>query len=292
MSPVDPPVSSDPTDAETEAAEAAAADAPDQSDRQTSPESILATQLVQGLSELRRPADGLLLSGVSAGLDIGFGPLLMAVTLTLAGDAWGVPLTDLAIANAYAIGFVFVILGRSELFTEHTTLAVLPVLDGQASVRALSRLWGLVYLGNVVGGVLFALFGVWVAVDLGTAEPAAFAEIASSLTDHGNVTIVAAAVLAGWLMGLMSWLVAAAQETISRLVIVWVIAATIGFAHLPHCIAGTVEVVGGVVVGETSILEFGRFLLLATVGNAVGGAVFVSLLKYGHVVRGGSVAND
>jgi formate/nitrite transporter FocA (FNT family) len=41
-------------------------------------------------------------------------------------------------------GFLFVILGRSELFTEHTTLAVLPVLDGRASLRQLGRLWGLI----------------------------------------------------------------------------------------------------------------------------------------------------
>ena len=264
-------------------------DTPDDSDSQTSSESILATQLHEGLEELRRPADGLLLSAASAGLDIGFGPLLMAVVLTLTGDAWGEPLTDLAMANAYAIGFVFVILGRSELFTEHTTLAVLPVLDGRASVTDLGRLWGLVYVGNLAGAAIFSIIGVSVIVDLGAADPSAFGEIASSLTDHGPTTILTAGVLAGWLMGLLSWLVAAAQETTSRLLLVWLIAATIGFAHLPHSIAGTVEVLAGVVVADTTVVEYGRFLAFSTVGNAVGGVVFVALLKYGHVVRGGSV---
>jgi formate/nitrite transporter FocA (FNT family) len=260
------------------------------SDTQMSQQKILQVQIREGLSELNRPAGGLFLSALSAGLDIGFGPLFMAIMLTAAEFSFTSELTkELLLANAYAIGFVFVILGRSELFTEHTTLAVLPVLDGQASVGQLGRLWGTVYLGNIVGGSIFAASIVLVAPALGVAEPKAFAEIAIPLVDHGWPVLLAAGVLAGWLMGLLSWLIAAGQESVSRFLFVWVVAASIGFAHLPHSIAGTVEVLAGVLVSpEVTFLDFGRFLLLATVGNAIGGSVFVSLLKYGHVVRSGS----
>lgn len=256
---------------------------------QTDREEILDAQIRDGISELRRPADGLFLSGLSAGLDIGFGPLLMAVLLTVASFSFSSDLVkELLMANAYAVGFVFVVLGRSELFTEHTTLAVLPVLDGQASVRQLGRLWGLVYLGNVVGAVVFAGFVVAVAPALHVAEPQAFAQIATRLTEHDWSVLFAAGVLAGWLMGLLSWLVTAAQETISRLAVVWMIAAAIGVTHLPHSIAGTVEVVAGLFAGAPiSIADLVRFLVAATAGNAVGGSIFVALLKYGHVVRGG-----
>jgi formate/nitrite transporter FocA (FNT family) len=257
-------------------------------------EAILEAQLRQGLSELHRPSDGLLLSALSAGLDVGFGPLLMAVLLTTAGgSATGELSLRLFLALAYGVGFIFVVLGRSELFTEHTTLAVLPVLDGRASVARLGRLWALVYVGNVGGAVLFALVTVPVVVALGVAETTAFVELATTFTTLDWSVLVGAGVLAGWLMGLLSWLVAAVDSSVARLIVVWFIAATIGLAHLPHSIAGTVEVAAGVLVGETvTFVDFGRFLVFTTLGNAVGGSVFVALLKYGHVVRGGPPAED
>ncbi len=260
-------------------------------DTRADQENILRVQIREGLSELNRPADGLALSGLSAGLDIGFGPLLMAIVLTVSESANTAPLVEeLVLANAYAIGFVFVVLGRSELFTEHTTLAVLPVLDGQANLGQLARLWGIVYGANVVGGAVFAAIVVFVAPGLGVADASAFVEIAKSLTEHRWQIILAAGVLAGWLMGLLSWLVAAAQESVARLLFVWIIATAIGFAHLPHSIAGTVEVLAGVFVAPSlTMLDFARFLVPATVGNAIGGSIFVAVLKYGHVVRGSTV---
>lgn len=86
-------------------------------------------------------------------------------------------------------------------------------------------------------------------------------------------------------MGLLVEPIAVAQETISRLLIVWLVTASIGILHLPHSVAGNVEVV--FVSPRVSVLGYLIFLVIATIGNAVGGVVFVGLLKYGHVVRGG-----
>jgi len=119
-------------------------------------QNVLGSLIESGLHEMRRERSGLLLSGLSAGLDIGFGPLMMGVVLTRSASGFGELGTELLLATVYSIGFVFIIPGRSELFTEHTTLAVIPVLGGQASPRQLARLWGLVYVGNIVGGALHA----------------------------------------------------------------------------------------------------------------------------------------
>lgn len=254
---------------------------------------ILGQQIRAGLSELNRPADGLFLSGLSAGLDIGFGPLLMAVMITISAGQLPTPVTEVLMANLYAVGFVFVVMGRSELFTEHTTLAVLPVLDRQASLAALGRLWGIVYVANLIGGTAFAAFAVYVGPALGVIDVSAFGELGLALTEHPLGPMTAGAVLAGWLMGLLSWLVAAARDTISRLFFVWIIAASIGLAHLPHSIAGTVEVLMALFSGAgVTPIDYLRFLLAATVGNALGGAIFVALLKYGHVVRGGDIGGE
>ncbi|WP_135533441.1 formate/nitrite transporter family protein [Halostella pelagica] len=254
---------------------------------QTPYEAILDQEIETGLEELNRSATGIFLSALSAGLDIGFGPLLMAVMVTLAGGSYSVATTEILVANMYAVGFIFVVLGRSELFTEHTTLAVLPVLGGQATVKQLGRLWVLVYSANVVGGAAFAVLMVTIMPSVGTIEPHAFEEIALTYTTQDIVTLVAGGVLAGWMMGLVSWLVSAAQESISRTFFVWLVTTAIGLAHLPHCIAGNVEIVAGLMASsEVVFMDYAEFLLAATVGNAIGGTVFVALLKYGHVVRG------
>lgn len=250
---------------------------------------VLDSLIESGVHEMNREWSGLLLSGFSAGLDIGFGPLLMAVVLTLSPGSFGDLGTELLLASVYSIGFMLVILGRSELFTEHTTLAVLPVLDGQATGRQLFRLWGLVYVGNLVGGLLFTLLAVQLMPGLGVVAPEAFGTIANKLVSHDLEWLIIAGVFAGWLMGLLAWLVTAAQETTSRILLIWIITATIGILHLPHSIAGNVEVLFGLLTtAAVTPLDYLAFLVLATVGNAIGGAVFVALLKYGHVVRGAS----
>ena len=251
-----------------------------------SKEEMLAEEIQTGLDELERSTSGLFLSAFSAGLDIGFGPLFMAVLLTFAGDAWSEPILRIAVANAYALGFVFVIGGRSELFTEHTTRATLPYLDGRASAKQVGRLWALVYAGNVLGGVVFAAGTVFFGPAYGITTPSAFVEIATNLTSHEPWQILSASLIAGWMMGMLSWIFTAAKDSMARIVVVWLITFSIGLAHLPHSIAGNIEVLMGTLVSPAlGIADYVGFLVLATVGNAVGGTVFVALLKYGHVIR-------
>src|SRR5213080_3113145 len=147
---------------------------------QKSYETILEQEIAAGLTELERPSPALLLSGLSAGLDVSLSLLLMAVMKTL---TQGQPhlVSEILVALMYSAGFLFVVLGRSELFTEHTTLAVLPVLDGRASLAQLGRLWGLIYVANQVGAALFAAFLSFLGPRLGVIETQVFGDIASGL---------------------------------------------------------------------------------------------------------------
>jgi formate/nitrite transporter FocA (FNT family) len=252
----------------------------------TSYHEILSLEIEEGLTQLNRPLDGLFLSGLSAGLDIGFGPFLMAVFLTISADAFPDPAVDILVANGYAVGFILVVLGRSELFTEHTTLAVVPVLHRKGSVVELARLWGAVYVSNLIGVVAFSALAVYIGPQLGTIDAASFGEIAHHLIQYSPSVTFLSAIFAGWLMGLMTWLVAAGENTISEAVFVWVIAFVIGISRLPHSIAGSVEVLLGLFAGQgVSLWQFGNFLLWSTLGNVVGGAVFVAFLKYSHGIR-------
>lgn len=250
---------------------------------QKSYETILEQEIAAGLTELERPAPALLLSGLSAGLDVSLSLLLMAVMKTLTQGESRV-VSEILVAMMYAAGFLFVVLGRSELFTEHTTLAVLPVLDGRASLAQLGRLWGLIYVANQVGAAAFAAFLVFLGPRLGVIETRVFGDIASGLVDHPGWVILLSGVLAGWLMGLLSWLVAASRDTIGQIFIVALVTTAIGLAHLHHAVVGTAEVLAGVFSGQGATLaDFGKFLLWATLGNILGGVFFVALIKFGHI---------
>ena len=131
------------------------------------------------------------------------------------------------------------------------------------------------------GGVMVAIgpaFGIFEVGALGT--------ITKPFVTHSPGALFGGAILAGWLMGLLSWLVIAARDTISRVFFVWLITFVIGFAHLPHSIAGNIEMLAALLgTGTVGPLAYVRFLLIVTIGNAIGGIVFVALLKYGHIVR-------
>ena len=247
-------------------------------------ETILEQEVQSGVTELERPAAGLFLSALSAGLDVSFSLLVIAVVTHLTEGYFSPPVERLLLANAYSVGFLFVVLGRSELFTEHTTLAVLPVLDRRASLTQLGRLWGIVYVANLLGAIVFAGFFSFIAPRLGIAEPRTFGHIASEVVSHPWTVILLSGVLAGWLMGLLSWLVAASRDTISQVFMVWLVTFVIGLAHLHHSVAGSAEVLAGVFSGQGATAgDFLHFLSASTLGNAIGGIVFVAVIKYGHV---------
>jgi formate/nitrite transporter FocA (FNT family) len=218
---------------------------------------------------------------------------MVAVMTELAEGVLPEPIFELLVANVYAIGFIFVVLGRSELFTEHTALAVLPVLNGRASLGELARLWGLIYSSNLLGAALFALLATQVGPALGVISPETFHEIGQRLIGYNGWTILLSGLLAGWLMGLLSWLVAAGRDTISQIVMVWLVTTAIGFGHFHHAIVGSVEVLAGLFVSQgINWGDYLHFLFWATIGNSIGGVVFVALIKYSHVISSSDQPED
>jgi formate/nitrite transporter FocA (FNT family) len=261
-------------------------------DDQRSYTKILENQVEEGLVAIRRPMSGQLLSSISCGLDLGIGMfMLFAVHSAVVGIYEG-PTTEFITASAYAFGFIFVILARLELFTEHTTLAVLPVLDGRASMGDLARIWVVILGGNLLGGIVFTPIAVYAGPELGVVDVSSFVSIAASFTEMSLDGLFLGAVFAGWLMGLLSWLLTSARDTISRLVVIFIVTFTIGFLHLPHSIAGNIEVLSGVLVSSSiTYTDWALFEVVTVAGNAVGGVVFVALFNYGHAIRSAEVPN-
>lgn len=245
---------------------------------------ILQEQIETAMHEHNRSNQDLFLSAISAGLDIGFSVFLMAAVFTLFNGLIHPSLLHMVLAFAYPLGFIFVIIGKSELFTEHTTLAVIPVLNRSAKVKSLLVLWGVVYAGNLLGGFVFSYILSLLPAGFDFVEYATFETLARKLIDYPWHIILVSGILAGWLMGLLSWLITSSQDTISRIVIIILITSVIGIGGLHHAIVGSIEIFTALIT--SSNVTIGDYLfvqLLATVGNLIGGVVFVAFIKFSHV---------
>jgi formate/nitrite transporter FocA (FNT family) len=232
-----------------------------------------------GEDELKRSSTGLALSGLAAGLGMGLTGLGSAAILAEIGDGLA---HHLLTTLLYPLGFIVVIVGRAQLFTENTLFPVVLVLDRRRHLGNTLRLWAVVFTANVVGALLFAAL----MIKAGAVSP----EVATALTSLGSNTVQGgfvhlfwAGVAGGWIIALMAWLVTASRFTIGQIALIYLMTFVVGAAGLAHCIAGSTEALSAVLAGQVSLGAYLSWLLAATTGNTVGGVIIVSLLNYGQV---------
>jgi len=232
--------------------------------------------------EIRRPAAALLLSSLAAGLVIGFSPLMAAFAAHVAPA----PYEHAAAAAAYPLGFIFVIMARSELFTENTLVPVIPLLERRDldTLRLVARIWILLLVGNLVGTLLFAVTLARTQV-LQPAYATQLLQMSREATTGGFLEIAYAAVFAGWLMALLAWLLASTTSTLAQIVFIWLCTAPISALHFRHSIVGSIEAFYRAALGDASWGGMlGGFVAPSVLGNAVGGVLLVALLNYGQVL--------
>ena len=235
-----------------------------------------------GRDELRRSSLALTFSGLIAGLTIGLTPLVVGATRMYMGG--GGP-QEFAAKLLYPIGFVTVIIGRSQLFTENTLYPVVVVLRDRSQLLNTFRLWAIVYASNLVGALLFALiFG---------ASSAVRPEISTTISAIGERAVIGSfshlvwsGVVGGWLLASIAWLVSASHWTTGQVAVVWVLTLALGLGDFTHCIVGSTEILTGVVRGTIAPFAYLQWLGPATLGNVLGGIILVTLLNYGQVTQG------
>ncbi|MFC5625267.1 formate/nitrite transporter family protein [Algoriphagus winogradskyi] len=242
---------------------------------------ILRDQIIDALETYDKSYQSLFTSSLTAGLEIGFSYLMLCTLyFFLIGKVEDSSIIRIA-ALVYPLGFILVVLGQSILFTEQTALLTLPVLNKKRSIGSMLKLWGVVISGNLVGGYIMSGILLWLGPHLGIFDRDVVVEIAKHVLHVKMQVVFVSAILAGWLMGLLSWLLASSRDTISRIVMIFVITAVMSFTGLHHSIIGSVEVFSGMLSSpDISFWDYLSFQSTALVGNAFGGATFVALLKY------------
>ena len=233
-----------------------------------------------GHEELSRGFAALAWSALAAGLSMGFSFLARAVLHRYVQD---IPAGFLIEGFGYTFGFIAVIIARQQLFTENTLTAVLPVMTSPSwhHLGRLLRLWGVVLAGNLVGATVFAL-GLLKLHQFDAATQASFVDIGRELMHNTPFEMFSKGVLAGWIIAMMVWMMAATEQ--SRLAIIIICTYLIAIGNFTHIIVGSVEAMYMVFAGQISFVDAAlRFALPTLAGNVVGGSLIFALISHAQV---------
>jgi len=238
---------------------------------------------MDGDEELKRPWSALAWSGLAAGLSMGFSFVAEGLLQAHLPEA---PWRPLLVSFGYPFGFLIVIVGRQQLFTENTLTAIIPLLARRNLVTliAVLRLWAVVLLANLAGAHLFA----WVISNTQILRPAVQQALTQLATEAANVsfwTAVLRGIFAGWLIATVVWMNAATKT--SRFPIIVTLTYVVGLAGLTHIVAGSVEILFLVMAGAKTWWSFcSGYMVPTLIGNILGGVSLVSALNHAQVVAG------
>ena len=234
-----------------------------------------------GMEEMTRPKTSLVFSGLAAGILISFSFLGMAIFRAhLPAEASWTPLLENV---GYSLGFLLVILGRMQLFTENTITTVLPLMSKPSRKYLLltARLWFIVLCANVVGSFVAAAF-IEYSSAFSEEVHAAMHELAVHATSGPALTAFAKAVPAGVLIAAIVWMLPTTPKNPFFIILTftWLIAA----GNFTHIIAGSVEMAYLVVGGDMSFYEaVFVFFIPVFFGNVVGGTAVFTMLTWAQV---------
>lgn len=234
----------------------------------------------EGEQELARSVSALGWSSLAAGLTMGFSMLARAL---LHHHVEGMPGAFLIECLGYPFGFLVVILARQQLFTENTMTAVLPLMTdpGWVKLGCLLRLWGVVFVGNVIGCALFA----WCLQNLQLFDAetqTSMHAVGASLMENTPWQMFTKGIIAGWLIATMVWLLPSAER--SKIAVIVIVTYVIALGNFTHIIVGSVEVMYLVFEGSATMGDYLlHFALPTLLGNIVGGSLIFGLISHAQV---------
>ena len=180
----------------------------------------------------------------------------------------------------YPIGFIYIIIGGYQLYTENTLPPVALTLERLASVPALLRNWVVVLLGNFTGGAL----GAVVLATTGVLSPeaaTALLELSQKGVDTPATDLFFKGAVAGLIVAGVVWVEYAARDTISRLVVVYLAFLAIPLGNLFHVVVSFTEMSYLLLEGEVAAaVGLTEFVIPVLLGNTVGGVVLVTVVNY------------
>lgn len=227
--------------------------------------------------ELVRPVQSLVFSGIAAGLCISFSLFVMGYLSLMSNN-------PLIVAMGYTVGFLIVIKGRLQLFTENTITVILPLLKNTSwrNFKRTGQLWGIVFITNMIG----TFFAAFMASQVGIATPdqlAEFVKLSAKALDKTTGDVFLMAIPAGLILAAMVWMLPSAQG--NKFFIILMMTYVISIGGFSHVVAGSTKAFLLLLENQINLADCVLYITLAGAGNIVGGSVLFSVLVYAQTSK-------
>lgn len=255
------------------------------------PDAVVEQMVQAGANKSRLPARDLLVRGFLSGALLGF-------ATTLAFTASLQTRVGLVGALVFPVGFVMIVLLGLELVTGNFALVPLAVREGRADLGALLANWSWVFLGNLLGGVFYALlFTATLPADSEMARQLVTVAEAKTLgyerlAGRGLAIAVGKAVLCNWMVTLGVVMALTSQSTIGKIVAMWLPIMTFFAQGFEHSVVNMFAIPAGMLLGaRVGLADWWLWNQIpVTLGNVFGGLVFTGLAL--HATHGRTAARE
>ena len=251
-----------------------------------SPTEVIAAMVEAGAKKARLGVTDLLIRGALSGAILGFSESLYAAATVATGDA-------VVGAVLFPIGFIMIVLLNLELFTGACALLPVAGFAGRASAGQALRNWIFVYLGNLIGALVYAVLYAAVSTRFFTSAPDAVGgkliAIAVSKTvpymqagGAGWATALVKGMLCNWMVALGTVMGLVSRSVIGKVVAAWMpIMAFVAMAF-EHCVVNMFAVPVGIMLGAP--ITWSTWLIWnqipVTLGNIIGGLFLTGAALY------------
>lgn len=254
-----------------------------------------------GVQKVRLPLFNLGVLGILAGVYIGFGAALATLVGHDAAQYIGLGLTQIVVGGVFSVGLMLVVIAGAELFTGNN-LMMASFLGGEIKVRELLEKWAIVYVANFAGSMLLVWIiygtGLWRMGELGVGVKALAIANAKANLSFGEALF--RGIGCNWLVCLAVWMAATARQTVSKIFAIFFPIMAFVALGFEHCVANMYFIPLGLLLKATEVfaasglivtsLTWGNFvvrnLIPVTIGNIIGGALFVGALYWSVYVKG------
>jgi formate/nitrite transporter len=242
------------------------------------PDAVVDNMVQAGINKAKLPIKDLLVRGFLSGALLGFATSL-ALTATIQ--------TRIGIVGAliFPVGFVMIVLLGLELVTGNFALVPLALREGRITWGDLLSNWSWVFLGNLIGGMFYAvLFTLTLSPDsemgkqlmaITEAKTLGYAKLGS----HGMLVVVSKAILCNWMVTLGVVMALTSQSTIGKIVAMWLPILTFFAQGFEHSVVNMFVIPAGMLVGaHVSVQQWWMWNQIpVTLGNILGGVIFTGL---------------
>ncbi len=230
--------------------------------------------------ELSRTSLALAISGLAGGTFMGLSALGNAIAAAVLGNS---PYAEFISRMFYPLGFIVVILGRAQLFSENTLYPVALVLQEKRHLWHTLRLWGVVLPANILGSMIFSALAVLTPA-LRPNTVRSLVNLGLQASNQTSAAIFWSAVMAGWIIAAAAWLISGSHSISGSIALIWLLTFVVGLGGFAHCIAGSGEVLAAILSGNAPWITYPNWFLPTVSGNILGGVGMVTILEYGQVI--------